>query len=313
MLSRRLIRIKAFKTLFAYEASESSNVDSAEKQLVESCDKVKDLYYFLLNISGSLVDVAAERIADGMRKFHPTEAEANPNMKFVGNGFAKLLGDDPEFGRYCQKRGLVWAEYDAFVKRVYRSIVTKEYYQNYMASPEHSFEEDCNLFSCIFQDEFEDNEELLSILEDLSILWVDDLAYALNVIIDNIEVTKRKHQIVHPSTFLKEDDREFARRLLEESILHYEEYSGLVSESISNWKADRLVATDATLIIMGVTEAVTFPTIPVKVTINEYVEISKYYSTPNSRIFVNGVLDKIVREKVDSGEIRKQGRGLLEQ
>ena len=313
MLSRRLIRIKAFKTLFAYIGSESDNVGAAQKALLESCDKVKDLYYFMLNISSSLVRVAEVKIAVGMRKFHPTEAEANPNYKFVRNRFAALLSEDPEFGRICQKRGLTWGEYEPFVRHVYNSMLTKEYYQDYMASGEDSFEEDCRLFSCIFEDEFEDNEELDSILEDMSLLWVDDLAYALNVIIAGIDETRRKKRIVHPNTFLKEDDKEFALRLLTESILRYEEYFKLLEGHLDNWNSDRLVSTDATLIVMGVTEAVVFPTIPIKVTINEYVEIAKYYSTPNSRIFVNGILDRIIQEKVGSGEIVKQGRGLFEQ
>ena len=313
MLSRRLIRIKAFKTLFAYIGSESDNVGAAQKALLESCDKVKDLYYFMLNISSSLVRVAEEKIAVGMRKFHPTEAEANPNYKFVRNRFAALLSEDPEFGRICQKRGLTWGEYEPFVRHVYNSMLTKEYYQDYMASGEDSFEEDCRLFSCIFEDEFEDNEELDSILEDMSLLWVDDLAYALNVIIAGIDETRRKKRIVHPNTFLKEDDKEFALRLLTESILRYEEYFKLLEGHLDNWNSDRLVSTDATLIVMGVTEAVVFPTIPIKVTINEYVEIAKYYSTPNSRIFVNGILDRIIQEKEGSGEIVKQGRGLFEQ
>ena len=313
MLSRRLIRIKAFKTLFAFVGSESDNVNAAQKTLIESCDKVKDLYYFLLNISSSLVNVAEEKIAVGLRKFHPTEAEAHPNYKFVRNRFAALLADDPEFGRICQKRGLVWGEYEPFVRHVYNSIITKDYYQDYMNSGEDSFEEDCRLFSCIFQDEFEDNEELESILEDLSLLWIDDVAYALNTIIAGIDETRRKKRIVHPNTFLKEDDKEFALRLLSESILRYDEYFKLMESHLDNWKSDRLVLTDAALIVMGVTEAVVFPTIPVKVTINEYVEISKYYSTPNSRIFVNGILDRIIQEKIASGEIVKQGRGLFEQ
>ena len=313
MLSRRLIRIKAFKTLFAYEGSGSDNAAAAQKTLMESCDKVKDLYYFMLNISGMLIRVAEDKIAAGMQKFHPTEEEAHPNLKFVHNRFAALLSDDPEFGRYCQKRGLQWGEYEPFVRHVYNSLITKDYYQNYMASGEDSLEEDCQLFSCIFQDEFEDNEELASILEDLSLLWVDDLAFALNAVIAGIDETARKRVIVHPSTFLKEDDKEFALRLLAESIARYDEYFALLSQHLDNWKSDRLVSTDAALIVMGITEAVVFPTIPVKVTINEYVEISKYYSTPNSRIFVNGILDRIIQEKIREGEVVKQGRGLLEQ
>jgi N utilization substance protein B len=313
MLSRRLIRIKAFKTLFAYVGSGSDNAAAAQKTLVESCDKVKDLYYFLLNISNSLVTVAEEKIAAGLRKFRPTEEEAHPNLKFVHNRFAQLLSDDPEFGRYCQKHGLTWGEWDPFVRRVYNSIVTKDYFINYMASGEDSFEEDCRLFSCIFEDEFEDNEELLSILEDLSLLWIDDVPFVLNTIIAGIAETRHKKRIYHPNTFLKEDDKAFALRLLAEAIARYPEYVDLISARLDNWKSERLVSTDVVLLVLGITEAVVFPTIPVKVTINEYVEISKYYSTPNSRIFVNGMLDRIIQEKVREGEIVKQGRGLYEQ
>ena len=312
MISRRLVRIKAFKCLFAYEGSGADNLAAAEKDLIQSCEKVRDLYYFLLNITSSIVEVASERIAVGLRKFHPTEQEANPNMKFVHNRYAKMLEDDPEFGRYCQRKGLVWGEYDPFVKRVYNSMITKDYYINYMNSGKDSFEEDCDLVSCIFQDEFEDNEELLSILEDLSLYWIDDVAYVLNAIIAGIEVSKRKKTVFHPAVFQKEDDKEFALRLLDEAIIHYDEYRDYVASKLSNWKIERLVPADTTLIVLGIAEASNFPTIPVKVTINEYVEISKYYSTPNSRVFVNGMLDMAIQEKLASGEIVKRGRGLLD-
>lgn len=316
MISRRLIRIKAFKTLFAYEGSGADSPVTAEEELIRSCEKVRDLYYFLLNISSSLINVAEERIAVGLRKFHPTEQEANPNMKFVNNRFAKLLSEDPEFGRICQKKGLVWGEYDTFVKRVYASIVKKDYFQNYMNSGNDSFEEDCTLFSCIFQDEFEDNEELLSILEDMSIYWIDDVSYVLNVIIANIETTKKSKAVVHPKLFQREEDEDgdklYAIRLLDEAIVKYDEYRDFVAARLSNWEVDRLVPADTALIVLGIAEATSFPTIPVKVTINEYVEISKYYSTPNSRIFVNGMLDKVIQEKIASGEIVKRGRGLLD-
>lgn len=312
MISRRLIRIKAFKCLFAYEGSGADNVAEAEKELIHSCEKVRDLYYFLLKISSSIVEVASERIATGLRKFHPTEQEANPNMKFVNNRFVKMLGDDPEFGRYCQKKGLVWAEHDAFVKRVYNSMVTKDYYINYMNSGKDSFEEDCDLVSCIFQDEFEDNEELLSILEDMSIHWIDDVAFVLNAIIAGIETSKRRHTVFHPDLFQKEEDKEYAIRLLDEAIIHYDEIKEYVASKLSNWEVERLVPADTTLIVLGIAEASNFPTIPVKVTINEFVEISKYYSTPNSRVFVNGMLDMAIQEKLASGEIVKRGRGLLD-
>lgn len=312
MISRRLIRIKAFKTLYAREVSGDVDVPAAVKEFDFACEKVKELYYFMLNISASLVDVARSQIESGMSKFRPSEEEMNPNMKFVNNRFFALLGDDPNFGMFCQKHALVWNEYDVFVRKVYKSVVGKEYFINYMNSGEDSFEEDCTLASCIFQDEFEDDPDLEQILEEKSVFWMDDLAYVLNAIISNIEQTKAKKAVIHPSTFTKEEDRAYGERLLGDALLRYDEYFGLVSSKLANWNTDRLVPTDAALIILGITEAVSFPTIPIKVTINEYVEIAKYYSTPNSRIFVNGILDRVIQEKTASGEITKQGRGLLQ-
>lgn len=311
MLNRRLIRIKAFKVLFSAVGSGAS-IKQANDELLISCDKTKDLYYFLLNISGSLINIAQEKIEAGLKKFHPTEKEANPNRKFVNNKFAELLDNDPEFGKYCQKRGLTWADYDVFVKKVYNSISSSDYYARYMGSSENSIEEDCKLFSTIFEEEFEGNEALEAILEDMSVYWVDDIAYVLNIIIANIQITERKHKIVHPKTFIKEEDKEYAEELLIESYERYDTYKQLIADNVSNWETDRLVATDIALMVMGITEAVCFQNIPIKVTINEYVEIAKYYSTPNSRIFVNGLLDKIIQKKIESKEIIKSGRGLAD-
>ncbi|MFA5325403.1 MAG: transcription antitermination protein NusB, partial [Bacteroidales bacterium] len=312
MLNRRLIRIKSFKVLFSAVGSGSDSLTSAEKELIMSCEKTRDLYYFLLNISGSIVRIAQERIDAGRSKFTPSALESNPNKKFVENKFCKFLEEDEDFVKFCNRKGLHWGEHDIFLKKVYNSIIASDYYSEYMNSSENSFEEDCNLFMRIFEEEFEDNEALENILEDLSLYWIDDLAYVLNVIIKNIETAKIKKKLVHPNVFLKDDDREFAQRLLSQSLLKYDEYMKLISENVSNWDSDRLVSTDCTLIVMGIAEAAYFPNIPIKVTINEYVELSKYYSTPNSRIFVNGLLDKIIQKKVAEGEIVKIGRGLFE-
>ena len=310
MLNRRLIRIKAFKSLFAFENSGSEHPEAAVKDLIKSCDKTQELYCFLLNIAGPLVDVAREKIESGLHKFHPTEEEANPNLKFINNSFTALVEADPELGRFCSKKGLKWQEHDVFLKKVFASISSSDYYVAYMNSGKSSFEEDCELWKHIYEAEFEDNDMLDQILEDMSVMWIDDVAFVLNVIIRNMDEIKRTHSVVRPDTFQKEEDRVFAERLLEESIAGYDEYSALIADNLSNWDSDRLVATDMALIVMGVAEAVTFPSIPVKVTINEYVEISKYYSTPNSRVFVNGMLDKLIQDKLASGEITKMGRGL---
>jgi len=207
----------------------------------------------------------------------------------------------------------LWSADDGrLVRKILSSISEREYFKDYMASPEHSIAQDCELWADILASEIDENEEIEELLEEKSFHWMDDLTYVINVILKNIDTFKTRKRILFPDMFLKEDDRDFAMRLLSSSINHYSEYIDIVTSNVSNWDSDRIVATDTILISQGLAEAVTFPEIPVKVTINEYVEISKFYSTPNSRIFVNGLLDKLIQKFLAEGIIVKEGRGLRE-
>ncbi len=311
MLSRRLIRVKVFKVLFGKISAGSDSLVQMENELLASCDKTVELYSFLLGLPVALKNVAKEKIDAGLNKYRPTEQEANPNTKFVGNKFIQLIEEDTAFCNMCAKKGLVWGEYDSFVKKLYANIASSEYFKNYMENPDTSMEEDMELVKTIFEQELEDNVALEDILEDSSILWMDDLAYVINTVTKNLDSIAKKGFVTVPQTFLKEEDKQFALRLLTQAFIKSQEYSKMVYDSVSNWDADRLVATDIALIVQGITEAVYFETIPLKVTINEYVEISKYYSTPNSRVFVNGLLDKILGQMSKDGKIVKSGRGLV--
>ena len=308
MLNRRLLRIKAFKVLYSTWQDGPAALEPARKELLLSCEKTLDLYYFLLNVCPSLRQLASDKIEALRNKFHPTEEERNPNMKFVNNRFFAAVENNVEFQKYCSRKGLLWGEYDIFVKKLFASITASDYYAEYMASAEDSFEADCKFARRIFEEEFEDN----SFLEDLSIFWTDDINYVLNIILYTLDNMIAGNPMVLPDVFIKDEDRDFVLKLLEVSLIHYDEYFKLVCDSLDNWDSDRLVSTDATLIVMGIAEAVAFENIPAKVTINEYVEISKFYSTVNSRVFVNGLLDKIIQAKIASGEIVKTGRGLLD-
>jgi len=310
MLNRRLIRIKVFKVLYAAEASEEPSLAGAEKELLLSCDKTLDLWYFLLNLCPAVKALAAEKIEIGRNKFNPTENELNASTRLVDNRFIALLEADEDFCKLCAKKGFVWGEYDVFLKKLYSSIVASDYYAEYISSEEDSFEADCRFISRIFEEELEDNEMLWDILEEKSVYWTDDLGFILNVIIRDLEAMSPRSRLPRHRVFLKDDDREFALRLLAASMAHFDEYQKTVRSSVPNWDPDRLVRVDAMLIVMGMAEAVTFPSIPVKVTINEYVEISKYYSTPNSHTFVNGLLDVMLKRMLESGEVVKSGRGL---
>ena len=315
MLNRRLIRIKVFKVLYSSVTSGSDSLIEAEKTLNYSCEKTLHLYYFMLNAAVALRNAALTRIETGLMKFNPTPEERNPNRKFAENRVSAYLAGDPRFVKFCEDHGLMWNEdLQSFIKKTLQTLSARDYFKEYMESGESSMEEDCTLFIRMFSDLelFEDNGDLASTLEDMSVYWIDDLGFVLSAIVRGLEVLRSRGTMPVPGVFLKDDDREFAVELLRAAMRGYGKYMDLVVANTSNWDPDRVVTTDLVLIVQGIAEAVRFPNIPLKVTINEYVEISKFYSTLNSKVFVNGLLDRILRRMVDSGEVVKTGRGLIE-
>ena len=319
MLNRRILRIKAFKVLYSSVLSGNMSLAQAEAQLDQACEATRDLYIYMLGIVSPLTKIALERIENARSKFNPTEEELNPNMKFVENGLAAVLDNDVDFQKIFSKKKYSWAQYDLLLKKIMTSVAAKDYYAEYMASPERSLDQDCDLFIRIFEEEFVDSEELAQILEEKSLYWNDDLPYALTWCCKTFKsLAKGEGWSLLPlyqSELMKgdgvESDKAFVRNLLKASFAGYDRYSMMIAESVSGWEKERLFSTDVILITMGLAEAASFPTIPVKVTINEYVEISKFFGTPKSRSFVNGLLDNLVQKLVNEGLVRKEGKGLL--
>lgn len=204
MLNRRILRIKAFKVLFSYAENPTMTLPEAEALLEASCEATRSLYLFMLDIIPYLTAEARTRIENARKKFNPTEEERNPNLKFVRNSLSPLLEQDPDFQKIISRRKLSWEPYDAFVRSVYDSILTKEYFKEYMASAETSVEEDTRLFTRIFEEEFVDNEELDKILEDMSILWCDDLAYSLTVCCDTLKAFAKGYRWSLPPLYRSE-------------------------------------------------------------------------------------------------------------
>lgn len=319
MLNRRILRIKAFKVLYGSVVAGDMSLTEAQSQLELSCEATRDLYLYMLSIVSPLTNVARERIEAAQRKINKTEEELNPNMKFAENALAKLLDEDIDFKKLVAKKKLSWDQYDILLKKVMTSVASKPYYAEYMASETRSLKEDCKLFTKIFEEEFVDSEELAMILEEKSLHWNDDLAYALTWCCKTFKSLAEGESWsllpLYQSELMKgdgvESDKYFVHKLLQHSFAGYEKYSAMIAESVSGWEKERLFSTDVILICMGLAEAVNFPTIPVKVTMNEYVELSKFYGTPKSRSFVNGLLDRLVQNMVNEGQIVKEGKGLL--
>jgi len=311
MINRRLIRIKVFKVLYSSVLSGNKSISQADKQLLHSCEDTLKLYHFIFGLAVALRNAAEEKIETGLKKFIPTEQEAAPNRRFVENQVSAILSSDAQFCKYCNDNALIWSdERRTFVRKLLFTVTERDYFKAYMSSDDSSLAADCDLFSDIFANEVDENEELEEMLEEMSIYWMDDLTYVINVILKNLSVLKNRKQLLHPSVFLKDDDKDFACQLLAASLEHYDEYMEQITANVPNWDPDRMVAADMFLIEQGIAEAVCFPNIPSKVTINEYVELSKFYSTANSKVFVNGLLDRMIQHMIKDGSIVKSGRGL---
>ena len=321
MLNRRILRIKAFKVLYAAAENPDLSLKEALGSLDASCEASRDLYLYMMGVIPALTTEAARRTEAARTKFNPTPEELNPNLKFVKNAVSALLDADPDFARLNESRRFSWAQNDAFIFNLWETLKTREYFTAYMNSTQSSLQDDVTLWKTVFTDEFEDNDALAAILEDLSIHWADDLAYALGACIRTLDGMARTGRWDFPPLFQSDilkaqgkqvdSDSDFVHKLLTAAYGRREEYSKLISSSVSKWDLDRLCTSDIILVSMGLSEAATFPEIPVKVTINEYVEIAKYYSTPRSGAFVNGLLDRLAKQLEAEGKIVKSGKGLI--
>lgn len=304
MLNRRILRIKAFKAIYSYAENPGMTLKDTQALLELSSESTRDLYLFMLSIVAPLTEEANSRIEAARSKFNPTEDELNPNLKFVQNRIAPLLSQDPDFSKLIAKKKMSWEQYDVLLRHLYETIRGRKYFKDYLESGESSLEEDARLWVRIFEREFEDNAELWPILEDLSMFWSDDLPYALIWCcrtMQSFAAGERWSLLPLYQSELKgnethQNDKVFVTGIVRKAYANYDKYYQAVAECTPKWDKNRICATDLSLIVCGLAEAEAFPQIGYRTTINEYVEISKYYSTPESRAFVNGLLDKLINK-----------------
>ncbi|MDR1406408.1 MAG: transcription termination factor [Prevotellaceae bacterium] len=288
---------------------------AVENDLLTSIQKTYDLYHFLLAAAIPVADHAEERINVGLQKYRPSYEEAHPNRKLVQNELIDIIRRNHALRQYNEKHCLSWGGENAnVIFDIYSHMSDNEYYRDYMNSEDHSFEEDRKFLRKFFIHEFEDNRLLENMLEEQSVWWVDDIGYALGSVLRSLDRFVPGQSPEEPLSEARRsrDDEEFALRLLRHSLGHYFKYWNMAMQFVQNWEADRVAAMDMALIVQGFSEAVEFPEIPIKVTINEHVEIAKFYSTHNSHLFVNGVLDRVIQNGIAEGTIQKEGRGLVQ-
>ena len=312
MLSRRILRTKVVKAVYAHTQCEDLTPAASEKNLLLSIDRAYDLYFHLLALVPEIAEYAAERIRIGENKKLPTYDDLHPNRKFVENMVVVRLAEDEDLQAELKARKLSWKNHRDLIVALYNALIRQPFYQKYMLAADRSFREDAQLVSDIYMTMLEEFEPLERALEEQSILWNDDLGYLLTMVSRTILSMREHHEAIKfLPQFKSDEDLDFAKSLLRNSIAGYERISLLLDNSMKNWDIERVALMDQIILIVALTEAENFPSIPVRVTMNEYIDIAKCYSTESSGSFINGLLDRIIARLTDEGKIVKSGKGLL--
>ena len=312
MLSRRVLRTKVVKAVYAHTQCEGITPVTSEKNLVLSIDRAYDLYFHLLALVPEIAEYAAERIRIGENKKLPTYDDLHPNRKFVENKVVVRLTEDETLQAELKNRKLSWKNHRDLIVALYNALIRQPFYQKYMLSEERSFREDAQLVSDIYMTMLEEFEPLDRVLEEQSILWNDDLGFLLTMVSRTVLSMRESHESIKMlPQFKSEEDLDYAKSLLRNSVASYDRISLLLDNAMNNWDIERVALMDKIILVTAIAEAENFPSIPVRVTMNEYIDIAKCYSTESSGSFINGILDKIISQLTDEGKIVKSGKGLL--
>jgi N utilization substance protein B len=313
MISRRLLRIKTLQICYAYFKSSEQSINQAEKELFFSIQKSYDLYHYLLLLIIDIAGYAESRIELARQKKMPTKEDLNPNTRFIDNRLIKLLGENLDLKKYLNEQKLSWVNSPELIKNLYNEIRESELYKQYMTKENSGFNEDKKFISNVFAQIIVNYEPLHQNLEEQSIFWNDDIEFVVGMILKSLRSFKASsdENVALMPLFKDEDDKEFVKKLFRKSILYHKDNEELVSKFIKNWDVERVAFMDIVVMSLAISEMVEFNEIPVKVSLDEYIEIAKYYSTEKSNIFINGILDKIVEHLKENGKIKKTGRGLI--
>ena len=296
MINRVLIRLKIVQIVYAYYQNGGKNLDTAEKELFFSLSKAYDMYNYLLLLMVEITKQAEKKLNAAKGKLLPTAEELYPNTKFVDNRFIAQLESNQQLLEFSQTQKKTWENESEFVKALCEKIMNTDIYKEYMECETSSYEEDRELWRKIYKRIIFNNEELDQVLEDQSLYWNDDKEIVDTFVLKTIKRFEEKNgpkQELLPE-FKDEEDQDFARRLFRRTILNADYYRHLISENTRNWELDRVAFMDVVIMQIALAEILSFPNIPVSVSLNEYVEIAKLYSTPKSGSFINGTLDGIV-------------------
>ena len=318
MLNRRHIRIKVLQALYASIQSDDTDVYNGQKRLMEKFDKIYDLAIYQISFLQEIRDFAENRIEEAKKKHFPSEEDKNPNTRFINNSILLQINENIDYRKNVERLAINWSTEPEMVRNVYLNMLETETYKDYIASKEPSYKADKDFVIEIFEEVVLPYESLHSLFAEMNLHWADDYNLAAEVVMmlfGSYKVGWEKNRKLAP--LFKDDgdensqDRDFAKLLFRMVLVNRESLNELIKPKIQNWEMDRLAAIDRILLEMALAEVLYMPTIPVKVSLNEYIELSKYFSTPKSKIFINGILDNLIADLKSKEEIKKQGRGLI--
>ena len=312
MINRRHIRVKVMQSVYAMQQSLNDDVIKEEKFLKHSILKMFDLYVLNIQLIVEVKKLAAKKIELSKKKILATKEELKPNTKFINNQLIHALEQSVSLDGYVELNKIDhWSLDTEYIKIVFDELQKSALYKAYLSSETTSFQADKSFVIDFFKEIIAPNEKLADYFEDKMISWVDDIPFVNTWIVKSLSKQKEGKIFVLDSLYKDNDDKQFVSELFRKTVLKHQDYDQDIADQTPNWEADRIADIDMILIKMAITEFLNFPSIPTKVTINEFIEIAKDYSTEKSSYFINGVLDKLSKEYAKEKKINKIGRGLL--
>lgn len=298
MINRVLIRIKVLQIVYSYYQNGNGDLKVAENELLFSLQKSYDLYHYLLLLIVETTNLQKRILDVRKNKYMPTEAELNPNTRLIDNRFAAQVAENAALKKYVAEQGISWSNDEEFIKNILEQILSSDIYAEYLENPNDSYETDKEFWRLVFKKIISGNESIEEYLEDKSIYWNDDIdiveTFTLKTI-KQFEEQKGAKQPLMPM-FKDLEDKAYAIKLFRQSLLKGKDYRERINKHMKNWETERIANMDLIIMQVALAELMSFPTIPTSVTLNEYIDAAKFYSTPKSGTFINGILDSIVSE-----------------
>ncbi|MDZ7740242.1 MAG: transcription antitermination factor NusB [Bacteroidota bacterium] len=318
MLSRRHLRIKVLQSLYAFIQSDNDRLDIGERELLKSIDKLYEQYIYMLSFLVEIFDFAEKRMVEAKKKHLPTQEDLHPNTRFIENRFIRQLTDNREFRRKEYDLKINWVDETDMLRRFYLKVRDSKPYKEYMESEKDSYEQDKEICVQIVKKLMTDSSALEFYFEEKNIYWASDYYLAIWLVMKSVKSFEEQHDAFRPlpgiyktEKLADNEDLDFVKKLFRKTILRKDETEKLIEQRAKNWEIERIATMDKLILEMALVELMEFESIPIKVSLNEYIELAKIFSTVKSRVFINGILDKLIEDLKAENKIVKKGRGLM--